>query len=430
VSSRAERLARRQPAGRLGLLYKAAILAYLLAVVLLSYREGLTAFAKGAGVLLVGLFVFRAVSGGEKISIPKEFRFFAAWFVIGIISSALSKDPVVALYRVGTLLQVVPLAWIIVNLIQWNGDGRFYWWAIIGAALVSGGVTLASPMDFRSLDGRLFGTLSNANAFAVLVAVGLALSLGSIVGARTLLARAVYVGLAAFFLYLVAETGSRMGMVASLVAMVVIYACHQATSSIRNVGKSLGILLLGVGVLAGSLYFLTSSQFASRLEALTEGAEKGDFSAVGDNSLRSRVMLMEKALELALENPLIGVGLDVYRTAGIEYRTIGNNSHSNYLEILASTGILGGVLFFAMYFCWWQRLFRLRYLLKDPDYARRYTITTAIATQVLVFDLAWVSYYEKLTWILLAGLIAETVLLSGAAKSGAGRGSSLGALWR
>lgn len=402
---------------RIGIVYKAAILIYLLAVVVMSYQEGMTAFAKGAGLGLALLFVFRALASGERVFVPAEYRFLVAWLIVCIISSAFSAAPETALPRVLTLLQVFPIAFVISNLIVWNGDSRFYWLGLVFAAGTSGVITLLSPAQFMGLDGRLFGTLGNANAFAALLAVSVAICLAVFMGVRALVVRAVCLVLAAFFLYLVGRTGSRMGMLASLVAVITIAVCFQVSRKGKGLGVSLAILIFGGLIVAGSIVYLSSSEFSDRLVALTTSAQKGDFRAAGDMSLYNRARLYKKALELTLEHPLLGVGLDVFRTAGLEFHTIGNNSHSNYMEILASTGFIGAPLYFAMYYCWWSRLLKARVLLQDARYASRFAMAAAIAGLVLVLDIAWVTYYEKLVWLVLAGLIAESNLLSRAARS-------------
>lgn len=388
-------------------------------MVVLSYREGLTMFAKGAGLVLVALYVFRAVSSGEKIFLPREYLLLMAWFLVGVVSSTISSAPGTAFDRVLTLAQVLPVAFIISNFIYWNGDTRFYWLALVGAAVLSGILTLSSPFQFTGIDGRLFGTLGNANAFAALLAVGIALSLGAALGKKNILVRITCLALAAFFLYLVTRTGSRMGMLASLAAAVAVAVCIQMGSKGRGLLRSTWFLLIGAAIVAAIVYVLSSSEFADRLEALTSAAEKGDFGAVGDNSLLNRAMLYKKAFELAMENPILGVGLDVFRTAGIEFRTIGNNSHSNYMEVLASTGLIGFGLYYAIYYSWWSRLAKARVLLEGSSASDRYAMAVAVAAVILVLDVAWVTYYEKLSLLVIAGLIAEVNMLSRVAQGGA-----------
>lgn len=396
----------------MGLSYKLAVFAYVLTVVILSYREGLTVFAKVAAILLVGLFVLRIVTKGERIFFPTEYKLLIAWFFVGVISSALSSDPATALPRILTLMQVYPIALVISNIAYWNGSLKFYWLCLAAAAVLSSLVTLVSVSTFSSLDGRVFGTLGNANAFAALLATAVALCLAALMGARKLPLKAAALVVAALSFYMVTRTGSRMGMLACLAAVIAVTACHQATGRGRGLSRYAAIILIGSGLLIAMIYALSSSEFADRLQALAQAARTGDFKDTGDMSLYNRARLYRKAFELTLESPLIGVGLDVFRTAGLNFRMIGNNSHSNYMEVIASTGLLGAPLYFGMYYCWWSRLAKSRSVLRDPRLAVRYTAAVALATTILVFDVAWVTYYEKLIWLVLAGLIAEVHLLT------------------
>jgi O-antigen ligase len=286
----------------------------------------------------------------------------------------------------------------------------------VTAAALSGVVTIANPAQFSDLDGRIFGTLDNANAFAALLAVSIGLTLSQLANTRSMLVRIVCLALVAFFVYLVGRTGSRMGMLASFAAVVTVALCYQAGSKGKLVGKTMLVLLLGAAIVAGGAFVLTSSEFADRYAALQLSLETGDFRASGDMSLYGRARLYQKGFEIFLANPLLGVGLDVFRTAQLEFRTIGNNSHSNYLEILAGTGLVGGICYFAMYYHWWSKLLAARALLREPAIAAHVTAAFTVAVVVLVQDVAWVSYYEKLTLLVLAGLIAEVNLLSGARR--------------
>ena len=405
--------------GRLGLIYKLAILAYILAVVVVSYRAGLTIVAKICALILVGLFVFRAVSAGERPFVPREFKLAGAWFLLGVVSSLLSPDPSTTLARIGTMLQVLPIAWVISNFIFWNGDGRFYWVGIVIAGVVSGLITMLNLGDSSTIDGRVYGTLANANAFGALLVVVLILTLSAIMATRVTILQLGMLALAAGFLFLIGKTGSRMSMLGAIVGIGVVFYCYQVSARSRGASRAVAVILLGGLAIAGGAYYLSSSEFSDRLESLRVATESGDFRR-GDNSLQIRSKLYAKAFDMALDRPLIGWGLDTFKDAQIilGFR-LGNNAHSNYVEILQSTGIVGVILYFAIYQSWLSRLFRMRSLLSEREYAARFTAAGSIAIVFLVFDIAWVTYYEKLVWMIFAGLIAEVHLLGRSMSQGA-----------
>jgi O-antigen ligase len=231
---------------------------------------------------------------------------------------------------------------------------------------------------------------------------------------RSLVLKVACVGLGAFFVYLVIQTGSRMGILACITAAGAISLCFQASR--KGLGRMSVVLVLAGALVAGTAYLWGSSEFSERYSALQQSLETGDFRAAGDLSLYGRAMLYKKAFELFLSSPLLGVGLDVFRTAGIEFRTIGNNAHSNYMEILAGTGLVGVLLYYAMYYFWWKRFLRARPLLKNPLIAPHLMVGISVAAALLVFDIAWVSYYEKLVMMVVAGLIAESTLAADARR--------------
>jgi O-antigen ligase len=300
-----------------------------------------------------------------------------------------------------------------------NGDGRFYWEAIVAAGLISALQAVFDPIRFSTVDGRVFGTLGNANTFAILLVGVVSIGMAIFVGSRQLSRQLFGLVIAGFFFYLVAKTGSRMGILASLVSIVIAVWSYQYHWQGRRLSRNLYWLLIGGGIIAASIFIAMSGDFAMRLNALFSAVETGDFSGVGDNSLSGRAALYKKAFDLFLGSPLIGIGLDGFSTAGLGYRQIGNNAHSNYMEILCSTGLLGALSYFSIYAYWWSRLHSLRLALRGSASAGRLTLLMSLAGAILVIDLAFVTYYTKITWLLFAGIIGEMQLLNRAVRPSA-----------
>jgi O-antigen ligase len=398
--------------GGVGLLQKATIVIYVMAVILFSYREGLTVYAKGAALLVVLPFLFRLIMKGDRIFIPFEYRVVAGWFLVGMLASVLSSNLEVSFARMLTIAQILPIAYVISSVIYKNGDGRFFWASIVVAGLLSTAIATVDPVRFSTIDGRVFGTLGNANTFAILLVGIVSIGMAIFAGSRQLSRQILGVLLAGLFFYLVAKTGSRMGMLASLVSIVIAVWSYQYNRTGRRLSGSLYWLLIGGSIIAASIAIAMSGDFATRLNALFMAVESGDFSSVGDNSLRGRATLYKKAFELFLESPLIGVGLDGFSTAGLNYRQIGNNAHSNYMEILCSTGLLGALFYFSIYVYWWVRCLALRKPLRGGPSVGRMTLLMSLAGAILVIDLAFVTYYTKVTWLLFAGIIGEMQLLN------------------
>ena len=69
-----------------------------------------------------------------------------------------------------------------------------------------------------------------------------------------------------------------------------------------------------------------------------------------------RIIAYQDGLEVIRMNPFIGVGLDNFR-----YHTSTQmHSHSDYIEVAATTGIIGAIIYFSIYIVLWQRLRRIQ----------------------------------------------------------------------
>lgn len=64
------------------------------------------------------------------------------------------------------------------------------------------------------------------------------------------------------------------------------------------------------------------------------------------NTMNGRFALWETALYLILQNPILGLGVEGARNIFVLYGDWASNSHNTYLEIFLSAGWIGGVCFF------------------------------------------------------------------------------------
>lgn len=155
--------------------------------------------------------------------------------------------------------------------------------------------------------------------------------------------------------------------IASVLGVLLYLRLHK----LRRVILIVGGLLLIVGLVSGALY-----EFAG-------GDEKWDESGA------SRLVLIERVVSVTLRNPITGLGPASYRNyAGMKPLLYQRalwfhpliNSHNNYVDLFAHTGIVGLALFF--WFAW--ALFRLGWRLST-----RYS-TGFIGGYVNSMTAAWV----------------------------------------
>ncbi len=197
--------------------------------------------------------------------------------------------------------------------------------------------------------------------------------------------------------YVILMTVSRAGMVVAF-ALVLLFLLASLLDERRRGYLFWGAVLVGVGAL-----FMTDAQSWSKLVKVVEfGLERLGYivaSLTGEGeeySAEERLAFARVAWEMFGEHPLFGTGVDTVRAY------LGVYSHNNYTELLANGGIVGFVLFYMIYI----------FAFVKALYVKEHFIRLFLLTYVLilfVYDLGGVSYYEKLSLMMIvtAAYIAE-----------------------
>jgi len=130
-------------------------------------------------------------------------------------------------------------------------------------------------------------------------------------------------------------SGSRKGFIALFILFV-----FQYFYLIKYLAKNIFIKILNITLLTISAYYIfkyiSSTIFYSRLEGLINGDKE---------SYSDRAEILLESLDTWLNNPLLGVGFDSSRL----YSSHNMPSHSSVMETLASTGIIGFILYFSIF---------------------------------------------------------------------------------
>jgi len=406
------RRTRRGPKNGLSAAYRLLIVAYILSIVVFAYRAGFTVVGRGVGALVGIGFLLLAISGSRRISFPVGYKIWAAWFGFAALSAVQANDVTIALNRVLTLVQIVPLAFLITNMIVWNGRSDFYWRGLLFAGGVSIAMVFMNPLEFQGLDGRVFGTLGNANAYGALLVTCVVLMLVEAIRTRSWLLRILMIAILAVFVIMAGQTGSRQAIIGVLAGGMFV-----GTGYVWRLTKTRAMSAVGViGIFAGGMFlvlgYLATTDFWFRMDTAVEAAVTGTTQGA-DNSIIGRVELYVRAFEAALDDPVFGVGLDNFQTlsGSMGGSTLGTYAHSNYMEILATTGFFGFFLYFSMYYRWIRDLVRRIPVLFDSSDFHIVLRAVSLLGVFLLLDLTSVSYYQKFHWLIFAGLMADLVLL-------------------
>lgn len=208
----------------------------------------------------------------------------------------------------------------------------------------------------------------------------------------------------AFSCYMILQTGSRKTALVLLMFVVVWYLLCVAPKLGRLASaKGMTALLLAVAG-AGLLWFviipfaLENTYFGTRYESLLTG---------NDGSVIQREIMYQEAWEYFQKSPICGIGLDQFRYHSVT----GKYAHSNYAEILADTGLIGGLLFFPIYYILWRKLWRIRkHAPKTSDtwYMSGSLLCMLVAELALGFGT--VSFTTISHWLIIAPIMGYVVI--------------------
>jgi O-antigen ligase len=328
------------------------LLATTSGMALLGERGVFLGYIFGAGAAFVG--VLRVLQVG--ITVPAEVALFAgflAWSVFSGVAVAvdLSAFNVVAERLVYIAVVFVGVACTTSSLRSPD--------AVLAASLVlavvmvvfgiaSGNFLEASEMSI--VRGRVTGTratalTSNPNTLAMICLWGLVAVAQFVASARRQWLRGGLIAAAALLLLGIVLSGSRKSFLVAIVFGVAwLWFCHRRYV-LRNLQVFLLVGVLGVGAYFGVAAVLRSTLLGHRLMGIV--AEEGP-----DSSTATRLMLAQEGLEMFLSRPLTGVGLNQV----VVLSALEKYSHSDYVEVFANTGVVGGALYFGIYLLALKRL--------------------------------------------------------------------------
>ncbi|MCD4655507.1 O-antigen ligase family protein [bacterium] len=122
------------------------------------------------------------------------------------------------------------------------------------------------------------------------------------------------------------------------------------------------------------------------------------------DGLAIRQDLYKEGWVMFRDNPFTGVGLGNYQLLST-YRVV---SHSDYAEVLSTTGIIGAFLYFPIYLVLGRRLYRLRKIGSEQDAAVYYYYVTIFV--LLLFLMTGFSHFGNMFLLYLLGTLSGYAL--------------------
>jgi O-antigen ligase len=349
-------------------------------------------------ILLIGLFLSGRTKAILGIRSGKALIAFTVWVAACVPTSLWHLDSLRILRgNVIALLVVVVMAAFIRTIrdsfrLMYTIGLSMGLVAILGLVLKRGGSSARLGMGESA-------SLGDPNFFCLYLLVGICfLSLS--VSVHKGFQRLISMGLIALCLAAAARSGSRMGLVAFAVSVLMFFVFGNMRQRIY--------LMIGCVLLAVVVPPMLPQSVKERFMILFhpgEGATRQDVAAA-DSALARRQLFFE-SVQYTFENPLFGVGPGQFIQAAVQHAHAQNRKamwmypHNTYTETSSETGILGFILFIVAFFGAQVGLQRIRKY--GPDFlTRRMALFLHLALIVVTLCAFFLTLgYSGLIWVLI-----------------------------
>lgn len=272
-------------------------------------------------MLAFGLFVFlQTVLGGSAYahSSWQELSKLLAYGLVFFLLSAVVRSAEDYRVVVGSIVLVGFLAAFVGILQYFTAGGKIYW--------------------LISVPGIPFGPYGNKNHFAGLMEMTIPIALG-VLFSRSLrpMQRPILAFLAVIMSSALVLSGSRAGILAFALQLV----CFTVLiSTVRRSQSWLPYIALILILVGGMVYWLGLQPVLAKISTFTH--------LETEPSYRARLLTYADTWRMFRAHPLFGVGFGVYGDVFASYKSqVGEgrwiHAHNDYLELLAETGLMGGL---------------------------------------------------------------------------------------
>lgn len=303
---------------------------------------GVGSVSRLIGILAMGMGVVSLFEGSRvRFRAPSLFLLLAAAFVAwGAVSYFWSLVPPVSLARTFQFVQLLLFAWLIHQLCRTERDRDLLMQAFVLGCLSMVGVAVAMYFGAARVDYR--DVAFSTNEFAAVAALAIPMAWG-------LMLRRAYPALQLVnTLYpLVALAGvvlaaSRGGLLTALVGLVIVPLALRHVGLVRRV-----VLSLGVAAVAFAS-FMWFPQAVPDLERNLERLGAVEEELVG-GTMTGRTDIWMAGLQVFHDSPVLGVGVGTYAYAVEPVLGRFRGAHNAFWSVAVTTGVIGALLFFAMF---------------------------------------------------------------------------------
>lgn len=342
-------------------------------------------FKFGARPLLVAGLAFVAMlmqldrrRSIARLNKPIELKFYTAWGVWCVLTGMfVAEDNFVFTYALMTLGRTILLIWVAFAIFSRQKLHNYMFILLILVGIIQVAAThlgyhvdnLSVARDvFDAQSKRAEGLTGNANAMGFVMLAGIwgaVMFWRSSVSRRHFSVKILLVFVIALFSFMLVQTASRKSLlgIAGVLAGWLLWMIPGKISAKSVVVAFFMLLVVSVGGMYAIQNLLPDTMMGRRF---TELSDRGRGSSVEGFKADIRYVMIMDGLAMFCNHPITGVGLNQFQV----HHFTGTYSHSDYIESLACTGLVGFILYQGFAVAILLRLLRLlkRQLPDDIDY--------------------------------------------------------------
>lgn len=346
--------------------------------------------------------------------VPPELLFYSAWVLWVFTTGPLVAVDLEYFWAGGHVLaQMFVMVWIVYGILKAtrNGENAIFLGLILGAVVefflvVTGMQGMESLIEEPRRVERVMGLTHNPNCLGFLMVWATVATLVFWKSRKmNIFWKALSFMLIGFCAYVLLATGSRK----SSIAFVFVLWAWATFALPEGVGRGLG--RIAIPVVLGAMALWLFSTYGMELAANTpvsvrwqQMMEAGGGSIFQGFEHNVRYDMYVEGFKMFLHHPIFGVGLNNFG----KYFYTGQYSHSDYMEPLATTGLVGFAFYQAFYVILFLRTRRLLKVVTDPGVRYKLKMILIGLGAIMVIGFGAPHYTSQAVFLLLLAFSVYT----------------------
>jgi len=350
------------------------------------------------GLLLTGSYALYFLK--QKKPIPTELVIYFAWVFWSLTGFMVCRNTELYINSLMLIVQIWLMTFAVAGITMQRGMvGTNFLALIVGgivmvaASYATGEFAISSGHEVRL---RMQGITANPNHYAYILLIAIMACLYFLRSHFRPTARIFLLLVVAVSAYGIIYSASRKAFIGFLVLIPLWgWMCYR-----KELFKRKSYLVTLVLVVA-ALILLTDFMLSDTYMGFRFKYDFVDHPITQRHDEHQRVAFYREGYKIIKGNPLFGIGLGNFQALS-RYSTY---SHSDYIEVASSTGVVGFIMYFSIYGLLWRRLTRIQRFAQGEFMKYDIGLLKASIFVILLLAFGRPNLYSHITWVLMGSAI-------------------------